>query len=85
MRRVGVSFASAADDAEFQAPYLQTPGPLNWTIGRNNGLDARRATAMPPRSAGPPPNWQRTPPEVILAHGRRHRRGEPLQPAAITS
>ena len=72
MRRIGVLFPAAADDAEYQArlgAFHQGLALLGWSIGRNVRIDIRWATANAADIRKHAAELVALAPDVILANG----------------
>jgi len=72
IRRIGVLFPAAADDARFQTlvgAFLQELQSLGWSIGRNLRMDVRWGTADAATIAGHAAELVALAPDIILAHG----------------
>ena len=70
--RIGVLLPAAADDNEYQArlaAFLQALALLNWSVGRNVGIDVRWATANAAEIRRHAAELAALAPDVILSHG----------------
>jgi putative tryptophan/tyrosine transport system substrate-binding protein len=72
LRRIGIILPAAADDPEYQtrvAAFHQALALLGWTIGRNERVDTRWATANAAEIRRHAAELVALAPDVILAHG----------------
>src|SRR5262245_61005639 len=70
--RIGVLLPAAADDNQYQArlaAFLQALALLNWSVGRNVGIDVRWATANAAEIRRHAAELAALAPDVILATG----------------
>ena len=72
VRRIGMILPAASDDPEFQSwveAFLQGLAQLGWTIGHNERIDTRWATANATEIRRHATELVALAPDVILAHG----------------